>query len=140
MDDARDSLREGACITQAPSIGAQLGDPAAEQTFLGWLLLGAKAPDLLAPGHFIDPIHARIFEAVESYRSRGMVANLASMWAHFSRAGGLGDVGGAEYLMQICGNLDPPRGRSTDFLARKAAQAIHAAWVRRMILAELERR
>ena len=76
----------------------------AEQLVLGSLLLRngglAKIPDL-QPGHFVEPVHQRLFSAIRAAWQEGQLANPVTLKAAFDSDADLKALGGAQYLARI---------------------------------------
>ncbi len=77
----------------------------AEQALLGALLANNKAyervSEFLAPEHFADPLHGRIYQAIARRCEAGQVADPVTLKAEFEHAGVLDEVGGTAYLGQL---------------------------------------
>src|SRR5574340_1051622 len=77
----------------------------AEQALLGALLSNNKAyervSEFLAPDHFADPIHGRIYQAISRRIEAGQLADAVMLKAEFEHAGILDEVGGTAYLAQL---------------------------------------
>ncbi|WP_376087301.1 replicative DNA helicase [Roseomonas sp. CCTCC AB2023176] len=77
----------------------------AEQALLGALLANNKAyervSEFLAPEHFADPIHGRIFQAISRRIEAGQLADVVTLRAEFEHSGLLDEVGGPAYLAQL---------------------------------------
>ncbi len=104
----------------------------AEQALLGALLANNKAyervSDFLAPHHFVDPIHGRIFAAIARRCDAGQLADAITLRAEFEHAGVLDEVGGTAYLAQL---LSAMVGIIN---AGEYGRAIHDAWLRRQLI------
>jgi replicative DNA helicase len=104
----------------------------AEQALLGALLANNKAyervSDFLAPHHFADPIHGRIFAAIARRCDAGQLADAITLRAEFEHAGVLDEVGGTAYLAQL---LTAMVGIIN---AGEYGRAIHDAWLRRQLI------
>src|SRR5215213_1937791 len=78
---------------------------AAEQALLGALLANNKAyervSDFLAPEHFADPVHGRIFRAIQRRLEAGQLADVVTLRGEFEHSGLLDEVGGPAYLAQL---------------------------------------
>ena len=78
---------------------------AAEQALLGALLANNKAfervGEYLAPEHFADPVHGRIFHAIKRRVEAGQLADAVTLRAEFEHSGLLDEVGGPAYLAQL---------------------------------------
>jgi replicative DNA helicase len=77
----------------------------AEQALLGALLANNKAyervSEFLAPEHFVDPIHGRIYQAISRRVEAGQLADPVTLKAEFEHSGVLEEVGGSAYLAQL---------------------------------------
>lgn len=77
----------------------------AEQALLGALLANNKAYDrvseFLAPEHFADPLHGRIYQSIARRVEAGQLADAVTLRAEFEHSGLLDEVGGAAYLGQL---------------------------------------
>jgi replicative DNA helicase len=105
---------------------------AAEQALLGALLANNKAyervSDYLAPEHFADPLHGRIFAAIGRRIEAGQLADAVMLKAEFEHSGVLEEVGGTAYLAQL---LTAMVGIIN---AGEYGRAIHDAWLRRHLV------
>ena len=104
----------------------------AEQALLGALLANNKAyervAEFLAPEHFADPIHGRIFAAIHRRVNNGQLADAITLRAEFEHTGVLDEVGGTAYLSQL---LTAMVGIIN---AGEYGRAIHDAWLRRELI------
>ena len=104
----------------------------AEQALLGALLANNRAyervAEFLAPEHFADPIHGRIFAAIHRRVSNGQLADAITLRAEFEHNGVLDEVGGTAYLTQL---LTAMVGIIN---AGEYGRAIHDAWLRRQLI------
>ncbi len=104
----------------------------AEQALLGALLANNKAfervSDFLEPEHFADPIHGRIYQAIQRRVSQGQLADAVMLKAEFEHSGVLDEVGGTTYLAQL---LSAMVGIIN---AGEYGKAIHDAWLRRQLI------
>jgi replicative DNA helicase len=70
----------------------------AEQALLGALLANNRAyepvSEYLAPAHFADPIHGRIFQAIARRIESGQLADAVTLKGEFEHSGVLEEVGG----------------------------------------------
>ena len=105
---------------------------AAEQALLGALLANNKAyervSEFLAPEHFADPIHGRIFQAIQRRVEAGQLADVVTLRAEFEHSGLLDEVGGPGYLAQL---LSAMVGIIN---AGEYGRVIHDAWLRRQLI------
>jgi len=80
-------------------------NPQAEQALLGALLANNKAyervSEFLAPEHFADPVHGRIYQAIQRRIEAGQLADAVTLRAEFEHSGLLDEVGGPAYLAQL---------------------------------------
>ncbi len=104
----------------------------AEQALLGALLANNKAyervSDFLAPEHFADPVHGRIFQAISRRIEAGHLADAVTLKAEFEHSGQLMEVGGTAYLAQL---LTAMVGIIN---AGEYGRTIHDAWLRRQLI------
>jgi replicative DNA helicase len=104
----------------------------AEQALLGALLANNKAyervSEFLAPEHFADPIHGRIFQAMSRRIEAGQLADAVTLKAEFEHSGVLDEVGGTGYLAQL---LTAMIGIIN---AGDYGNTIHDAWLRRQLI------
>ena len=67
--------------------------PQAEQALLGALLANNKAyeqvSEFLAPEHFADPVHGRIFRAIQRRVEAGQLADVVTLRPEFEHSGEL---------------------------------------------------
>ncbi len=107
-------------------------NPQAEQALLGALLANNKAYDrvseFLAPEHFADPLHGRIFQAITRRIEAGQLADHVTLRAEFEHSGLLDAVGGAAYLGELLGSM------VGIINAGEYGRAIHDAWIRRQLI------
>jgi replicative DNA helicase len=104
----------------------------AEQALLGALLANNRAhervSEFLAPEHFADPIHGRIYQAIARRVEAGQLADAVTLKAEFEHSGVLEEVGGTAYLAQL---LTAMVGIIN---AGEYGRAIHDAWLRRQLI------
>jgi replicative DNA helicase len=104
----------------------------AEQALLGALLANNRAyervSEFLAPEHFADPIHGRIYQAITRRVEAGQLADAVTLKAEFEHSGVLEEVGGTAYLAQL---LTAMVGIIN---AGEYGRAIHDAWLRRQLI------
>src|SRR3984957_1577780 len=81
----------------------------AEQALLGALLANNKAyervAEFLAAEHFADPLHGRIFQAIQRRVDAGQLADAITLRAEFEHSGVLDEVGGTAYLAQLLSSM-----------------------------------
>jgi replicative DNA helicase len=77
----------------------------AEQALLGALLANNKAyervSEFLAPEHFADAVHGRIYAAIQRRIEAGQLADVVTLRSEFEHSGLLDEVGGPAYLAQL---------------------------------------
>src|SRR5208337_134889 len=104
----------------------------AEQALLGALLANNKAyervSEFLAPEHFADPIHGRIYGAIARRIEAGQLADAVTLKAEFEHSGVLDEVGGTTYLAQLLGAM------VGIINAGEYGRAIYDAWLRRQLI------
>ncbi len=104
----------------------------AEQALLGALLANNKAyervSEFLAPEHFADPIHGKIFAAIARRCEAGQIADPVMLRAEFEHFGVLDEVGGTAYLAQLLAAM------VGIINAGDYGRAIHDAWIRRQLI------
>jgi replicative DNA helicase len=104
----------------------------AEQALLGALLANNKAyervAEFLAPEHFADPVHGRIFQAIQRRVNVGQLADAITLRTEFEHNGALDEVGGTPYLAQL---LTAMVGIIN---AGEYGRTIHDAWLRRQLI------
>jgi replicative DNA helicase len=104
----------------------------AEQALLGALLANNKAyervSEFLAPEHFADPIHGKIYAAIARRCEAGQVADPVMLRGEFEHTGVLDEVGGTPYLAQLLAAM------VGIINAGDYGRAIHDAWIRRQLI------
>ena len=77
----------------------------AEQALLGALLVNNDAlghiGDQLKPEHFYEPLHTRIFDAIQKFHDKGLIANPVTLKHYFDQDAALTDLGGGSYLAKL---------------------------------------
>jgi len=104
----------------------------AEMALLGALLANNKAyeriSEFLAPEHFINPVHGRIYQAIVRRVEAGQLADAITLKAEFEHSGLLADVGGTRYFAEL---LTAMVGIIN---AGEYGKAVHDAWLRRQLI------
>ncbi len=104
----------------------------AEQGLLGILLIKNEAihdiGDFLRPEHFFEPLHARIYGAIEKYIDRGMLANPVTLKPIFDQDEALKELGGASYLAKLAA------GAGMLITARDYARSIYDLALKRQLI------
>ena len=76
-----------------------------EQALLGAMLVNNTAAEkvqgFLAPEHFFEDVHGRIFDAILRLLERGQSADPVKLKPYFEKDEALADVGGAAYLVRL---------------------------------------
>lgn len=90
----------------------------AEQALLGALLFdnGAyeRLGDHLQSGHFYEPFHQRLFQAVEEHIRKGLLAEPIVLMERFKRDPAFEELGGLRYLADLM-NRAPPAAHAADY-------------------------
>lgn len=90
---------------QSPLIRVQPANILAEQMILGSLLTNNEAfhriSDLLFSEHFYEPIHRKIFESINTFIDRGLLANPVTLKVHFDQDTILKEMNQSDYLNQL---------------------------------------
>ncbi|MDD2877759.1 MAG: replicative DNA helicase [Acidiphilium sp.] len=123
-------------VTHSPLLGlSQRLPPAnleAEQALLGALLANNKAyervSEFLAPEHFADAVHGRIFEAIARRIEAGQLADPVTLRSTFEHSGLLDEVGGTAYLAQLLAAM------VGIINAGDYGRTIYDAWIRRQLI------
>jgi len=104
----------------------------AEMALLGALLANNKAyervSEFLAPEHFIDPVHGRIYQAIVRRVEAGQLADAITLKAEFEHSGLLDEVGGTAYFAQLLTSM------VGIINAGEYGKAVHDAWLRRQLI------
>ena len=104
----------------------------AEQALLGALLANNRAyervSEFLAPVHFADSIHGRIFQAISRRIEAGQLADAVTLKAEFEHSGVLDEVGGTSYLVQLLSSMVGIINTG------EYGRAVHDAWLRRQLI------
>ncbi len=104
----------------------------AEQALLGALLANNKAyeriSDFLAPEHFADAVHGRIYQSISRRLEAGQLADAVTLKTEFEHNGALDEVGGTPYLSQLLASM------VGIINATEYAKAIHDTWLRRQLI------
>lgn len=104
----------------------------AEQAVLGAILVNNDAlnrvAEYLTPELFYEPVHIRIYDAINKIVDRGLVATPVTLKNYFDKDQALSDIGGAEYLALLA-------GRATNIINLEAyAKLIYDLAVRRQLI------
>jgi replicative DNA helicase len=87
-----------------------------------------RVSEFLAPEHFADPIHGKIFAAIARRCEAGQIADPVMLRAEFEHSGVLDEVGGTAYLAQLLAAM------VGIINAGDYGRAIHDAWIRRQLI------
>lgn len=97
--DAEKSAEENAIYRQMPH------NSEAERDLLGALLINndimTQVGDFLIAEHFYEPVHQRIFGAIQKFYDRGQIATPVTLKQYFDQDEALSDIGGAQYLVKL---------------------------------------
>src|SRR5690349_18048067 len=129
-------LRGGMKSIDSPLLGLSQRLPPsnlqAEQALLGALLANNKAyervSEFLAPEHFADPAHGRIYKSIQRRIEAGQLADVVTLRPEFEHSGDLDEVGGPAYLAQL---LSAMVGIIN---AGEYGRLIHDAFLRRQLI------
>lgn len=109
----------------------------AEQSLLGAIFVDPRAfhavSDRIKADHFCEPVHGRIYAAIEVMILAGRVANPVTLKGAFDRDPALADLGGAKYLVRLAASA------VTTINAVDYAGAIIECWKRRRLVDIAER-
>jgi replicative DNA helicase len=104
----------------------------AEQALLGCILYDNSAyerlGDNLRPGHFWEPVHQRLFAAMETSIRKGQLSDPTLLMDQFGADPALGDLGGIRYLADLVDRA-PPAANAADY-----ARAIYDLALRRELI------
>jgi replicative DNA helicase len=105
---------------------------AAEQALLGALLANNKAyervAEFLAPEHFAEAAHGRVFQAIARRVENGQIADVVTLRGEFEHGGVLDELGGPAYLAQLLGAMVGIVN------AGEYGRLIHDCWLRRQLV------
>ena len=104
----------------------------AEQALIGSILVSNDIYDeissIVDAKKFFDPIHTKIFEAIERLIAKGLLANPITLKNFFENHDGLKELGGQEYLVKIT-KFSTSTKQAIDY-----AKIIHEMHVRRELV------
>ena len=120
----------------APLLGLSHRTPPAndraEMALLGALLANNKAyervAEFLAPEHFAEPVHGRIYQAIVRRVEAGQLADAITLKAEFEHSGLLDEVGGPAYVASLLASM------VGIINAGEYGRAVHDAWLRRQLI------
>jgi len=102
--DANPELHTAGAVIETPYREAPC-NVEAEQSLLGALLVNNEAlqhiGDQLRAEHFFEPLHSRIFEAIQKFHDKGLIANPVTLRHYFDHDEALADIGGGAYLAKL---------------------------------------
>ncbi len=87
-----------------------------------------RVGDQLKPGHFYEPFHARLFEAMEEHIRKGQLAEPIVLMERFRRDPAFEELGGLRYLADLVDRA-PPAANAADY-----ARVIHDLALRRELI------
>ncbi len=121
-------LREGDVGYRSPPHNLE-----AEQALLAAILVNNsayhKVAEFLRPDHFAQPVHGRIFAAIEKLIERGQIANPVTLANYFEQDGALQEIGGAQYLVRLAASV------VTIINAEDYGRTIYDCFLRRQLIA-----
>ncbi len=121
-------LREGDAGYRSPPHNLE-----AEQALLAAILVNNAAyhtvAEFLRPEHYAQPVHGRIFAAVEKLIERGQIANPVTLANYFEQDGALQEIGGAQYLVRLAASV------VTIINAEDYGRTIYDCFLRRQLIA-----
>ncbi len=107
------AIADNLLIHPAAGDGAAIGQvlPAnieAEAAFIGAVLIDNRLLEEmatpLAPSHFFEPVHARLFDRIRLLMDRGAVVTPVTLKPFFDADDGLKELGGISYLARLTGD------------------------------------
>ncbi len=121
-------LREGDVGYRSPPHNLE-----AEQALLAAILVNNsayhKVAEFLRPEHFAQPVHGRIFAAIEKLIERGQIANPVTLANYFEQDNALQEIGGAQYLVRLAASV------VTIINAEDYGRTIYDCFLRRQLIA-----
>ena len=104
----------------------------AEQALIGSILVSNDIYDeistIVEVKKFFDPMHAKIFETIETLIAKGLLANPITLKNYFENHDGLKEIGGQEYLVNVT-KFSTSTKQAIDY-----AKIIHETHVRRELV------
>jgi len=95
----------GALVTNVPGLRTQPHNIEAEQALLGAILINNEAyhrvSEFLRAEHFYEPVHGRIYAAIDRLIGRGRLADPLMLKAAFDEDEALQEFDGAQYLARL---------------------------------------
>ncbi|MDR3180211.1 MAG: replicative DNA helicase [Holosporaceae bacterium] len=81
----------------------------AEQSLLGAILISNEyyesVCEIVLPIHFAAPVNGKVYEAIGSLISRGLIADPITLRAYFEKNDELKNIGGGTYLIQLVNSV-----------------------------------
>lgn len=100
-------LKEKSQGTESLGVREQPYNLQAEQVLLGNLMVNNeelnKVADFLLKEHFFEPTHQKIYEAIQKFHDKGIVANPITLKNYFDQEEALKVQGGERYLADLAG-------------------------------------
>src|SRR5207248_8718075 len=104
----------------------------AEQALLGAILVNntahSRVAEFLAPEHFGNAVHGRIYAAIGRLIERGQIANPVTLKNLFDQDGALAEIGVAQYLVRLAASV------VTIINAEDYGRQIHDLYLRRQLI------
>ncbi len=104
----------------------------AEQALLGAMLINnevaSRVSAFLRTEHFFQPIHGRIYDAIQKIVERGQRADPVTLKHYFESDDALTDIGGAQYLARLAGSA------VTIINAEDYGRTVHDLFLRRELI------
>src|SRR5437764_1626163 len=120
-------LRSDLDTTRLPLINTEV-----EQALLGAILINntayGRVAEFLAPEHFGNAVHGRIYAALGKLLDRGQIANPITLKNLFDQDGALAEIGGAVYLARLA------EAAVTIINAEHYGRTIHDLYLRRELI------
>ncbi len=104
----------------------------AEQAVIGSILLTNEIYDdvslIINSDNFFDPLHQKIFTAIENLISKGLLANPITLKNYFENDEGIKEIGGSEYLVRLT-KFSTTSKQATDY-----AKIVYEMHLRRQLI------
>ena len=112
-----------------------------EQALLGTLISdrdGYCLPQLngLSADHFSEPVHARIFDAIQKLSAKGTFTGALGLHSYFQADSSLNEIGGSAYLASLVARAAPPVSLKSHAMLLRELAARRLAIVAALALSE----